>query len=212
MRITSGTEEGVSHVPGPAGGVEGAERTGRRRPLPAWRPVAIIAALAGVACLAAACSSGPASPASKPPRADVGAKTLAYSKCMRSHGVRDFPDPTIHAHSIGLSIHGGPGSNLNPGSPTFKAASRACKSLAPPGLNGPQQQTAQQLATDVKFADCMRSHGYPGFPDPDGHGVFNVPGSINTSSAQFRSASNTCQSQTHIPGLSMSQHGPGSGS
>jgi hypothetical protein len=206
---TSGTGEDVSHGPGLGGAAGGAERPGRRRPLPARRTAAIIAALAGVACLAAACSSSPASPAGKSSPGDAGAQALAYSKCMRSHGVHDFPDPTIHGNSIGLSLHGSSGSNLNPGSPVFKAASQACKSLAPPGLSGPQQQTAQELATDVKFADCMRSHGYPGFPDPDGRGVFNVPGSINTNSGQFASAQKTCQSETKIHSLAMHQTNAG---
>src|SRR5207244_10365038 len=53
VQTKSGTEAGVSHLPGPDGGAGGAARPGRRRPLPARRAMAITAALAGAACLAA---------------------------------------------------------------------------------------------------------------------------------------------------------------
>jgi hypothetical protein len=203
----SGTEAGVSHVPGPGGGAGGAARPGRRRPLSARRAAAIIAALAGVACLAAACSN-PQNPAANPSRSP-GAQALAYSKCMRSHGIPDFPDPKVNGNSVSMGV--GTRGDLNPSNPVFKAASRACRSLSPAGAN-PPAQSAQELATDVKFAGCMRSHGYPSFPDPDARGVFNLPSTINPNSAQFGSATNACQSQTNIHSLNMSQNAPGGGS
>ena len=170
----------------------------------ARRAAAITAALAGVACLAAACSS-PATPAGKS-SPDPGAQALAYSKCMRSHGVPDFPDPKISSNGGGTSVSQGVGTrgDLNPGNPAFKAASRACKSLSP-GAANPPAQSAQELAADVKFAACMRSRGYPSFPDPDGRGTFNLPAAINPDSAQFSSAQNACQKQTDIQALNMSQ-------
>ena len=145
----------------------------------ARRVAAITLALAGVACLAAACSS-PASPAGNSSPSDPAAQALAYSKCMRSHGVPDFPDPKISSNGGGTSVSQGVGTrgDLNPGNPAFKAASRVCRSLQPAGSN-PPAQSAQELATDVKFADCIRSHGYPSFPDPDSRGVFNLPAAIN---------------------------------
>ena len=206
VQTKSGTQGGVSHAPGPEGGAEGTQRPGRRRPLPARRAAAITAAVAGAACLAAACSS-PASPAGKP--SSPAAQALAYSKCMRSHGVPDFPDPKINGNGVSMGV--GTRGDLNPSNPAFKAASQACKSLSPAGAN-PPAQSAQELATDVKFADCMHSHGYPSFPDPDSHGVFNLPPAINPNSAQFGSATNTCQKQTNIHSLNMSQNAPGGGS
>jgi hypothetical protein len=212
MQIKRGTEGGVSHVPGPAGGAEGAERPGRRRSLPARRVAAITAALAGVACVAAACST-PKNPAGNSSASDPAAQALAYSRCMRSHGVPDFPDPKVSSNSGGSGVSMGVGTrgDLNPSNPAFKAASRACRSLQPGGGN-PPPQSAQELATDVKFADCMRSHGYPSFPDPDPKGVFNLPSTINPNSAQFGSATSACQSKTNIHSLNMRQNGNGGGS
>jgi hypothetical protein len=212
MQTKRGTHGGVSHVPGPAGGAGGAERPRRRRSLPARRVAAITAALAGVACVAAACST-PKSPTGNSSPSDQAAQALAYSRCMRSHGVPDFPDPKVSSNSGGSGVSMGVGTrgDLNPSNPAFKAASRACRSLQPRGGN-PPAQSAQELATDVKFADCMRSNGYPSFPDPDPKGVFNLPSTINPNSAQFGSATSACQSKTNIHSLNMRQSGNGGGS
>jgi hypothetical protein len=44
-----------------------------------------------------------------------------------------------------------------------------------------------------KFAQCMRSHGAPNFPDPTAHGAFQLPTSL-TASPQFKSADDACKS------------------
>jgi hypothetical protein len=58
---------------------------------------------------------------------------LAFSACMRSHGLKDFPDPS----SGGLRIRVQPGSDLDPNNPTFRNAQQACQKYlpfkAPPG-------------------------------------------------------------------------------
>jgi hypothetical protein len=53
---------------------------------------------------------------------------LAFSKCMRAHGIEDFPDPTSGGIRIRVT---GPGSDLNPNSAQFQAASRACQGNLP---------------------------------------------------------------------------------
>jgi hypothetical protein len=180
----------------------------------ARRVAAITAALAGIACLAAACSS-PKSPAARSSSDNPATQALAYSTCMRSHGVPDFPDPKISSNgngsSVSLGLHSGSGSDLNPRSRAFQAAQRDCRKLAPAGSNQ-QPPTAQDLTADVRFAACMRSHGFPSFPGPDGQGVFNLPGPINSNSPQFSSVVNTCQSKTHAHDLSLKQTTPGGGS
>jgi hypothetical protein len=128
---------------------------------------------------------------------------------MRSHGVPDYPDPKVNGNSVSFGVHaGGAGSDLNPNAPAFKAASQACRSLQPGGSQGPV--SAPDLATEVKFAVCMRSHGFPGFPDPDGGGVFNLPSAINPNSTRFGSASTACRSQTNVHHLNMRVTGGGS--
>jgi hypothetical protein len=53
-------------------------------------------------------------------------RLLNFSKCMRAHGLRDFPDPSP---SGGLQVSSGPGSDLDPNNPTFQSAQRACQPI-----------------------------------------------------------------------------------
>jgi hypothetical protein len=60
---------------------------------------------------------------------------LKMAICMRSHGVPNFPDPSIGAESNGAVMIkiGSPGQGPNPQSPAFQAAAKTCGSL----LKGP---------------------------------------------------------------------------
>jgi hypothetical protein len=53
-------------------------------------------------------------------------RLLNFSKCMRRHGLPDFPDPGGNG---ALSIQANQGSDLNPDNPTFQAAQRACQPI-----------------------------------------------------------------------------------
>ncbi len=55
---------------------------------------------------------------------------LNFSKCMRSHGLPDFPDPTFSTGGgIAMKIQAKGG--LNPNDPAFKAAQQACGGRSP---------------------------------------------------------------------------------
>jgi hypothetical protein len=56
---------------------------------------------------------------------------LAYSVCMRKHGVPKFPDPTAAADGGPDFGEIGASSGVNPSSPRFKAAQKACHELLP---------------------------------------------------------------------------------
>lgn len=52
------------------------------------------------------------------------ARLIALSQCMRAHGVPSFPDPTFPSSGgARIELSGG---NVDPRSPAFQAASRAC--------------------------------------------------------------------------------------
>jgi hypothetical protein len=62
-------------------------------------------------------------------RAQIQTKLLQFARCMRSHGVANFPDPSLGPDNrVVLS----PGT-ADPNSPQFQAAEKACKSLLPAG-------------------------------------------------------------------------------
>ncbi len=125
-------------------------------------------------------------------------KMVAFAQCMRSHGVPDFPEPS-EGH---LLIKGNSKNGLNPGSPQFRSAMKACHSLAPAPKISPQQTAAMQ-AQALKFSACMRSHGVPNFPDPkfEGGGVqlqIKRGSGIDPQASQFQAAQKACQGD--IPG------------
>ena len=120
-------------------------------------------------------------------------QALAFARCMRRHGVTDFPDPNSSgnfppsAKQISLS---------DPHQ--FQEARTACSDLLPNGGNGPTPAQWQQiLSTMVEFAHCMRHHGAPDWPDPtyDTHGrpVFNI--NVDPNSPQFTGEIHAC---THL--------------
>jgi hypothetical protein len=65
------------------------------------------------------------------------------------------------------------------------------------GSAAPRAQGQSKYAQALSYAQCMRSHGVPGFPDPNSQGEFALAGSgvssaINPASAQFQTAQNAC--------------------
>jgi hypothetical protein len=159
------------------------------------RALPVAAAVLAAGLLAAGCGGSPSTPSLNKPTggAQAGSQAIAYSRCMRSHGVPSFPDPTISRSGggvgIGLSIPASVSA-----SPAFKTAQQACAKLAPggPGGGGAAPVTAQQHREIVQFAACVRAHGVPDFPDPDAAGTFHLV-NINTNSPAFTTATQKCQ-------------------
>jgi hypothetical protein len=55
---------------------------------------------------------------------------LIYARCMRAHGISNFPDPDSRGH-----INVGPGTDVNVNTPQFQAAYRVCVPHQPPPGN-----------------------------------------------------------------------------
>jgi hypothetical protein len=60
-------------------------------------------------------------------RAEDQKRALAYSRCMRAHGVPTFPDPTFSDNGGKLDLPRG----VNPDSAAFTQAEKACASQQP---------------------------------------------------------------------------------
>lgn len=163
----------------------------RRRPArPGW--LGVLAAMIGIIVLAA-CSS-PSAPAGGGSSASSAyAKAVAYAQCMRAHGIPKFPDP----NSKGQFVVPNGSSPPKVSDATRNAALKACQHLEPPSIaQGPPQGGAGANATKqgLKFSECMRSHGEPGFPDPAANGSLTLPQGMNAESPQFKNAEKACQS------------------
>ena len=176
--------------------------------------------------LAAACSSSPGASSPAAGSGDTGnqanpgasaspfEQALAYSACMRSHGLPDFPDPQQEpGGGVSLQLKGGPGSDLNPNSSQFKAAQQACQHLQPQGMRGGGSNADPQQA--LQWASCMRSHGLPNFPDPSvSNGVpqLDLSGTgIDPGSPQFQAAQQACRSQMPPGAIRVQDINPGGG-
>jgi hypothetical protein len=160
----------------------------------AWPRMAALAVMTGITLLAAACGGNSSSSpdGSSSPGSPNVAKDVAYSNCMRAHGV------SISVNSNGSLGSGGGGSSGGSGSQTV-AAQNACRHLLPNG-GQPKAPSDTQLKQALKYTQCMRSHGVPNYPDPtlgpNGLYGFTIPNGsgINPQSPTYLKANQACQS------------------
>ena len=198
----------------------------RGRTWPRW---AGILAVAGIALLAAACGGSTAG-------ADTFlggtySQSLAYAKCMRSHGVPQFPAPDGQGNFNNSQIE-----SITQDDPQARNAFGDCRSLLPnegTGLSVTELQDMQQqnLRNAVKAARCMRAHGIENFPDPAGStqdsGINWAPvqsalqaGQINPNTPSYEAAYDACSGKRvggpippdFAPGFVAPSPPPGSGS
>jgi hypothetical protein len=83
--------------------------------------VTLLPAVAAVAVLVTACGSSPS--ASSTGRSAFYPKALSYSKCMRAHGVPNFPDPNAQGNIVA------PAGSEDDSNPVFAAAHETCQPL-----------------------------------------------------------------------------------
>jgi hypothetical protein len=160
------------------------------------------AATAVLALLAAACGTSPSSTGSdgalnrggSANTQSVNSQPLAFSHCVRSNGVPNFPDPNSSGVWPKQQVEGA-ASN-----PEYPAAVRVCGHLLPDGGPGvaPSPAVDQEIKNDMtKFALCMRSHGVPKWPDPtldQGRSVFDPQAAgIDTNSSQISATMQECE-------------------
>jgi hypothetical protein len=163
------------------------------------RRVGVLAVTAGLVLQTAACSGSPSSTGSGSSNAGESAHTqmVAFSHCVRSRGVPDFPDPLP-----GQVIEKFPSwHQLQVSSSQLQAAENACQHLLPNGGSGPNQAEMQQeLGGLRRFSECLRAHGMPSWPDPTAgsegpfFNLFNYHG-VGFGSPQGQAARRQCQHQ-----------------
>jgi len=162
-----------------------------------------LGALAALSVLTSGCgSSSPSSTVSASSGQSNQAQSIQpainFSDCMRSHGVSDFPDPTSSPRGFKASL-----SPDTPHSPAFIAALRPCQHLLLQLKGGNQSppHTQAQDAAFLAFAGCLRSHGFPNFPDPSSTGDIThemlASAGINLHQPAVAQAADACVGVTH---------------
>ncbi len=127
------------------------------------KPLALVAPLllAGFVLLAACGgpSSHGSSSATSASSASLGDNLLRFSKCMREHGVMNFPNPEVSEGREALRVEGGLG-GLRVSPLVLEAAQAACqryREAASPKLTAQERVAQEEVAR--KWAKCMREHG-----------------------------------------------------
>jgi hypothetical protein len=185
------------------------------------RTAAVNLATAALVLFAAACGSASATGSDGSPdaaRSTSSPSAVAYSACMRSHGVLKFPDPDAAG---GGAIPKADPQQLGVSAARLQAAQQACKQLIP-GTGTTQEQ---QMETQCAMADdcsqavvqkwmsglqtlarCLRTHGVPNWPDPliDSRGLPHYPyeeAGIDHRSSAIQAKVQTCVDLTGFEGL-----------
>jgi hypothetical protein len=183
------------------------------------------AIVAGIALLTAACSSGSSTPqvaslatsgsgnsasngngsGSFAATGSTGNATRLvdeWAGCMRRHGDTGQSDPTIDINgviNITVPPQGPGGENFSneahdstgPCGSYLQAASKAL-------LGGRASPPPPSLAQLLSYASCMRAHGVPKFPDPNGSGRTDI-GNLDPNGAVFVNANKVCSKATGTP-------------
>jgi len=141
---------------------------------------------------------------SSSPSGNDTAEALKFAQRMRSRGVGNYPDPPAAGSrppaptKVGMAYLS---DSFNPNTPTFQAAERACQKYAV-GLatRVATAGAAKVEAEQLRYAQCLRTHGVQNFPDPGANGGFTIPNSDDQNSSFFQAAERACRNL--LPGLS----------
>ena len=148
------------------------------------KPARSLSAVLVAACLAllAACGGSPgshvaplstsATRSNSPNRGSTPDQALAFSHCMRSNGVPNYPDPNTNG-----ALPKGNAQAFGVSTSQYQAAEQACGHLLPSSgsdsltrclMTGdcPRSVVQPALQEGRTFAQCMRSHGVANWPDP----------------------------------------------
>ena len=118
-----------------------------------------VVVVAAVSLVAAGCGGGSSTTAATTTRNEA----LAFSHCMHSHGVPNFPDPNSSGQISKAQVI------PLVSSPLFQPAERACVQLNPYNdRRATRHQTPlerrQRTQAGLAFARCMRRRGFPTSP------------------------------------------------
>lgn len=112
------------------------------------------------------------------------ALNVTYAACLNAHGAV--------AHVI---AGGGVLTEVTPSTQArISRAQAICRKLLPNAIQTPTAaQSARMLALLLQFAECMRAHGLPNFPDPTANGIRIAQNSgIDPQSPQYQAAQQAC--------------------
>jgi len=164
----------------------------------------------------AACGQNAAGTPGSTAQSDAS-RAVAFSACMRAHGITNFPDPTAGsgsgkgAHIAVVGIGGETfdlsAAGLDTRTTRFQSAMEGCSAGLGVQAVPPLGTTAEGRQAALAFSACMRSQGFAAFPDPTfggggstDHETIVLPGvqfplsgtGIDPHASEFQSALGAC--------------------
>jgi hypothetical protein len=157
--------------------------------------------IAALAVAMTGCGAGndtaPAAPSSSA-GSDIAVIGREYSKCVRDHGVPNYPDMVDLGGRLGLPD--GPGAEEAARAlKQNKAVQDACKPILdrlPASAQKAAAPTQEEMRKLLQYAECMRANGVPEWPDPTADGEFPIKGTgleREIKSPRLTQASETCE-------------------
>jgi hypothetical protein len=153
-------------------------------------------AVVAFAVLLAGCGSSNSPGSSNSANSTVSPQAmLRFTVCVRSHGVPDIPDPGTRGWKNVLGSQ----------APAVLAAESTCARVVPGAMRSnssqTQTQSSRQIAAELAFARCIRSHGIQNFPDPTSTGGLThellASAGVNTQQPAVTQAAYACAGVTH---------------
>lgn len=173
-----------------------------------FRPRSILPVIGAAAAATAITACGSGSPRTTttstagPTQAQIQrfqTNATKFTDCMRNHGIANFPDPPNANDPNSGHTWKNAFSNSSPG---FVSAETTCQHFMPnmakhnqSSASSPAERTAM-----LAFARCVRSHGFPSFPDPTSAGITHqmiAAAGINLHQPAVLQAADACVSVTH---------------
>jgi len=134
--------------------------------------ICVLSALALAACGSSQTKTVPSLGGGSPQRSAAPgslAAARAAVGCVRRHGMPGVPDPVLGANGQVTFPGGAP--DLTP---AVRSACAAQIRAALPGGSAQPTESASDIQALVRVAACMRTHGFPRWPDPNQRGEFHV--------------------------------------
>ncbi|WP_250032544.1 hypothetical protein [Paractinoplanes maris] len=134
--------------------------------------------------LAGCDAGGPAAPPDPSASAGVNRQQILalgqeWVQCLRDKGLTRMPDAELSPEGY-LQFPPVAGYNWKDDLRTRRTVIEACQPIEdryPPNAFRPRQQfSADDLRKLAAYAECVRKHGLPGFPDPNAAGEFDLTG------------------------------------
>jgi len=127
----------------------------------------VVLILLAVVTVASCASGGPTAAAG-------GAQAQAWqavTACIRSHGMPEWPDPTVGPDGqLGFPVDAPHTTDL-----VQRACAAQFEALSVRSTATAAPMSSRDLSLLVRLAQCLRSHGFPTWPDPGPDGRFPYP-------------------------------------